>query len=64
MNKRDRVIIATALGSGNKEYASRIVSVMHRCGSAKDQRDLIDLAKAYDLPYHMVNGCMIDGVAA
>lgn len=64
MNKRDRLIIATALGSGNKEYASRTIAVIHRCSSQRDQLDLIVLANAYDLPYHIVNGCMIDGVAA
>jgi hypothetical protein len=65
MNKRDRVIIQTALASGNKDYAARTISVMHRCSSMRDQLDLIQLANAFDLPYQMVNGCMIaDGVAA
>ena len=64
MNKRDRLVIATALGSGNKEYAARTIAVIHRCSSKKDQLDLIQLANAYDLPYHLINGCMIEGVAS
>jgi hypothetical protein len=62
MNKRtkEQVIRATALASaGYKGHAADTLCVIHRSATAADQRYILALATSLNVPFSLVNDCMV-----